>query len=68
MVTLYSIGCPKCNILEKKLNAAGIAYLKVDDRDAIIKRGFDLMPVLEVDDKIMGFKEAVDWVNERSYQ
>lgn len=66
MVTLYTIHCPKCNILEKKLNAAGITYLRIDDRDEIAKQGFDLMPVLEVDDKIMGFKEAVDWVNERS--
>ena len=66
MVTLYTIHCPKCNILEKKLNAAGITYLRIDDRKEIAKQGFDLMPVLEVDDKIMGFKEAVDWVNERS--
>ena len=66
MVTLYTIHCPKCNILEKKLNAAGITYLRIDDCKEIAKQGFDLMPVLEVDDKIMGFKEAVDWVNERS--
>ena len=66
MVTLYTIHCPKCNILEKKLNVAGITYLRIDDRKEIAKQGFDLMPVLEVDDKIMGFKEAVDWVNERS--
>ena len=68
MVTLYSIGCPKCNILEKKLNDAGITYLLIDDRRILEKKGFDFMPVLEVDDKMMNYNEAINWVNERSYE
>ena len=65
MITLYTIDCPKCKVLEKKLNNAGIAYSVVKDRDIIRYKGMDLMPVLEVDGKRMGFKEAVDWVNRR---
>ena len=65
MVTLYTIDCPKCKILEKKLNNAGIEYSACKDRFIIKSKGMDLMPVLEVDGKRMGFKEAVDWVNER---
>ena len=65
MVTLYTIDCPKCKILEKKLNNAGIEYSACKDRDVIKSKGMDLMPVLEVDGKRMSFKEAVDWVNER---
>jgi len=66
MVTLYTIDCPKCKILEKKLNNANINYLIVKDRDEIKAKGMDLMPVLEVDDIRMNFKQACDWVNERS--
>lgn len=65
MVTLYTIDCPKCKILEKKLDNAGIEYATCKDKAVIKAKGMDLMPVLEVDDKRMGFKEAVNWVNER---
>lgn len=66
MVTLYTIDCPKCKILEKKLNNAGIAYLTIKDKAEMRAKGLDLMPVLEVDDVRMNFKQACDWVNERS--
>ena len=66
MITLYTIDCPKCKVLEKKLNNAGITYLTVKDKNEIMAKGMDLMPVLEVDDVRMNFKQACDWVNERS--
>lgn len=66
MITLYTIDCPKCRILEKKLEQANIQYEVCKDRETIVSKGFDLMPVLDVDGQIMGFSEAVKWVNERS--
>lgn len=66
MIKLYTIDCPKCKVLEKKLNNANIDFLVVKDRDEIKAKGMDLMPVLEVDDVRMNFKQACDWVNERS--
>lgn len=66
MVTLYTINCPKCLILTKKLQQANINFTICTDREIIAARGFDLMPVLEADGKVMGFKDAIDWVNERS--
>ena len=66
MVTLYTIGCPKCAILEKKLAEADISYKVCEDTALMQEKGFDLMPMLEVDGKVMGFGEAVKWVNERS--
>lgn len=66
MITLYSTHCPKCKILEKKLDNANIEYVICDDMDIMINKGFDFLPMLEVDDKIMNFGEAVKWVNERS--
>lgn len=66
MVILYSIDCPKCKVIEKKLVNANIDFIIVKDRDEIKSKGMDLMPVLEVDDVRMNFKQACDWVNERS--
>ena len=66
MAILYTIDCPRCKILEKKLDNANIPYTVIKDIQEIKNKGFELMPVLEVDGKCMGFKEAVDWVNERS--
>lgn len=65
-VILYTIGCGKCLILEKKLNEAGVDYKVCEDQQIMEEKGFDFMPVLEVDGRIMNFGEAVKWVNERS--
>ena len=66
MIKLYTIDCPKCKVIEKKLVNANIDFIIVKDRDEIKAKGMDLMPVLEVDDVRMNFKQACDWVNERS--
>lgn len=66
MIILYSTGCPKCKILEKKLAQANVEYEVCKATEIIISKGFNSMPVLDVDGQIMGFGEAVKWVNERS--
>lgn len=66
MITLYTIDCPKCKILEKKLEQANIKYETCKDTNVMAEKDFDFMPVLEVDEKIMTYGEAVKWVNERS--
>lgn len=62
MIKLYSTGCSKCIILTKKLDSAGITYEVFDDVDKMIEMGMTTVPMLEVDGKIMNFKEAVDWI------
>ena len=65
MVTLYTTHCPKCNVLTKKLDSAGIEYNLVDDVGEMIDEGIMTAPVLEVDGEKMDYKQAVDWVNEQ---
>lgn len=60
--TLYSTGCPKCNVLKKKLDEAGIEYDVVDDQDLMISMGFKSVPVLRVGEKDYDFSEAVAWI------
>ena len=62
-VMLYTIDCPKCLILEKKLTAAGIDYAVNKNTEEMVAKGYLALPILEVDGKAMTFKEAVDWIN-----
>ena len=62
-VTLYSTGCPKCTILEKKMIMKGIDYFVVDDVDLMQEKGFTTLPMLEVDGETMDFGKAIKWVN-----
>lgn len=64
-IILYSTGCPKCKILESKLNAKNIQYDKNTDTDEMIRLGFQTVPKLKVDDEILDFGEAVKWINNR---
>lgn len=73
-ITLYSTGCPKCNVLEKKLKAAGFKYLKVEDMEECIgvsaALGIDSFPILSIaDDKNdynYDFAKAIRWVGEQT--
>ena len=62
-VILYTIHCPKCDVLEQKLNIKGIKFEKVDDIATIQAKGMDTMPMLEVDGELYDFSAAVKWVN-----
>lgn len=62
-VVLYSTHCPKCSVLEKKLQSANINYKLEEDQDLMIWKGFTSVPMLEVDGKVMDFKSAIEWVN-----
>lgn len=65
MTTLYSTKCPKCNILEKKLKEKNINYTEVNDIDAMLEMELKEVPWLKVENKMMNFQEAVQWVNEQ---
>lgn len=63
-IVLYSTNCPKCNVLEKKLQNSGLKYQAIYefDKKELIKKGFASAPVLAVDDKYMDFAEANRWI------
>ena len=62
-VILYSTHCPKCNVLEAKLQQKHVQYKIVEDVDVMQSKNFMSLPQLEVDGEVKDFKEAVDWVN-----
>lgn len=63
-VVLYTIDCPKCKVLETKLNSKNIPYEVFKDKDKMIEKGLSTMPVLEVDGQLLDFGQAVKWINE----
>ena len=63
-VILYSTGCPKCKILEKKLQSKGIYYTKNESVAKMKSLGITSVPVLGVNAQYLDFGEAVKWVND----
>jgi len=63
-VTFYSNNCPRCNILQQKLDEKGVVYEKVSDIEIMKQKGFMSVPMLEVDEKIMTYVEAINWIKE----
>ena len=64
MITLYTTHCPKCNVLQQKLNNKNIEFKICDDIDYMLYLNIQQAPYLKVDDKLMDFSEAIKWVNE----
>lgn len=62
---LYSTGCPRCNVLKKKLAEKDIDYTENNSVDEMVSMGIMEVPVLSVDGKLLDFSEAVKWVNDR---
>lgn len=67
-ITLYSTNCPRCKVLEAKLAQKDIQYTLCTDVSIMQSKGFTEAPVLEVDDKILSFAEAIRFVNDWTNQ
>lgn len=63
MIKMYTIECPKCMVLEKKLIAKGIEFTKVMDTKIFEELGIDLFPVLEVNGELLDFSNAIKYIN-----
>lgn len=64
-ITLYTLGCPQCNILKKKLINKGIEFVENTDKEQMLSMNFTRVPILEVDGKQMDFSAANKWINEQ---
>ena len=62
-ITLYTTHCPKCVILESKLKQKDIKYTSCEDINIMLEKGFMQAPMLEVDNKVMDFKAANNWIS-----
>ena len=63
---LYSTGCPKCQVLKKKLDRSSLSYEVCEDIEQIKSLNFTEVPVLEVYGESINYltyKDAVNYVN-----
>ena len=61
-VVFYTIDCPQCLLVERKLKEKCIPYEEKNDIEEMISMGFKHAPILVVDDKVMGVKDALNWI------
>ena len=61
-VVFYTIGCPQCLLVERKLKEKHIQYEEKNDIEEMISLGFEHAPILVVDGKSMGVKESLSWI------
>lgn len=62
-IILYSTGCPRCNVLKKKLSEKNIAYTENTSTEEMLALGITEVPVLSLDGVLLNFREAVDMLN-----
>lgn len=64
-VTLFSTGCPLCNILKDKLEKAEIPYVVCEDVDYMTSIGIQSVPELKVDEEpLKNFSQALKWIHD----
>lgn len=63
MVVFYSTHCPKCKVVEMKLQQKNVAYTECNDTEVMKSKGLHSAPALEVDGKILEFADAVKYIN-----
>ena len=65
MNILYTLDCPRCDILKDRLDEKNIKYEICKDINAIRAKGYMTAPLLEIDGKIMDFSAAIQWLNSK---
>lgn len=60
----YTQNCPKCDILKKKLEQKGLSFtVESNNFQKLINAGIKQLPVLEIDDKLLSFSDAIKYIN-----
>lgn len=65
MVVLYTTGCPRCKILKKKLDEAGIEHTENNNVDEMLSLGISEVPVLKVNGELLNYNSSIEWLSNR---
>lgn len=61
-VILYTSGCGKCIVLQRKLEDAGISFKRETDLSKLVKNGILNLPILEVNGEMYNFSRALKFI------
>ncbi len=53
-----------CKVLKSKLDKVGVKYEICGNKDLMINKGFQTVPMLEVGGICMNFTQAIKWLND----
>ena len=63
---VYSTGCPKCQVLVRKLNDKGVDYELIEDIDEVLAASnkYDIKeaPFVVIDEQPYGFADAIKFM------
>lgn len=63
MLKIFTIGCPACNVLIKKVIAKGIPFALITDPAAFDQLNIDIFPMAQVDNgPLMSYGETLAWL------
>lgn len=63
-IVLYTTHCPRCTVLEKKLQQKGLEYSVEENIEVMNELGIKTVPMLQVDcGPLMDFVTANNWIN-----
>lgn len=62
-IILYSTHCPKCGVLEKKLQRAELDYEICSDAEKMKERGLTEIPMIEIEGQLYRFSDACSWIS-----
>ena len=63
MIKFYSTNCPRCHVLQKKLDSKNIQYEIHTNREEMISLGLVNAPALKLEDgRLLDFGEAIKWI------
>ena len=62
-IILYTIHCPNCKVLERKMQIKKIPFEVCDNMEEMQKLGIQSAPILSINGELLTFANAMRWVN-----
>ena len=63
MIYIYTIRCPACNVLIKKIVQKDLQATLIQDQKTFDELNIDVFPMMRIDNgPLMNYQEALDWL------
>ena len=63
MIYIYTIGCPACNVLIKKIVQKDLQATLIQDQKTFDELNIDVFPMMRIDNgPLMNYQEALSWL------
>lgn len=63
-IIFYTTHCPKCKVLKTKMDKIELTYEVCEDVGKMLDLGIQTAPALQVNNTILDFGQAIQWLKE----